>query len=777
MMRKLFRWITVSIGLLLLLLLGVAGYAWWQRDALLQALLGVVNEQLERPIVVGSTHLSLSAFPAVSVQLNNVLAIDAQGDTLLNVKEVLASSSLRYWLKGNYTIDRLHILNGRIHLTQSASGQWNFEEWWKTDSLSDQNSLIALNRIATSQIHLQLESQVEDFAMHSFWEKLLWKAPSVQSEWSTKAAMRWAEVQWQSQKVRLPQSDWDYVHQPQAQKLEARGTDWQVMLEQVNGQPVHLQAWSNNLKTWANTLQLPYQDQWEGVEGSWTFSGELQAEGKTGFISASSTDFQWELDKQPTVKGEVELSYQWTPKTSTISTKKLRLQLEQSQLEINGQWDVQRDRAEIAAEGKGNLQDWASRIPESLGTNWKGLATINMQYAGSLRQADWWQKAQWGMAIENGGFQRAEDLIYTNGKGQLQWKNETLEVQNLLGELNGQEVFVNGRVVGLLGSAIPRVYLKLRSSELKLSSQVKNDPTSIPIALPEVMAELLIETDELTINKLQIQQLRAIVDLSPEGIEVHQLMGQTLNGSVKGLGQIKPQGTGYLVEAQIELQELQINQLFQAFDNFGQEVMTSKQLSGTISSTLNILLPLNSKWEAQLEGLELQARSELQQAALRNFKPLALLAEEVQLEEIEVLKIASHQQDWEIKEKCIFIQPATWRSNAIELQAQGLHYFNNQIDYRFNLPIEKVVGKKRQKMEEELSDYIMEVQERKQPRIYLRVTGSMSQPVVEVDRDGIRTGLEKEWKAQKPFEKNTDDLSDRKKPSLQFEWEEGRDSL
>jgi hypothetical protein len=123
------------------------------------------------------------------------------------------------------------------------------------------------------------------------------------------------------------------------------------------------------------------------------------------------------------------------------------------------------------------------------------------------------------------------------------------------------------------------------------------------------------------------------------------------------------------------------------------------------------------------------------------------------------------------------IKPARWKSNAIELQAEGLHYFNNQIDYRFNLPIEKVVGKKKTKMDDELGDYIIEVQERKQPRIYLRVTGSMDRPVVEVDRDGIRAGLQQEWKDQKPFEEEIEELSDRKKPVFQFEWEEEQDSL
>ena len=777
MVRKLFRWITVLLGILLLLLAGLAGYAWWQRDALLQALLEVVNEKLERPIKVGATHLSLSAFPSVSVQLRNVLAIDAQGDTLLNVEEVLASSSLHYWLKGNYTIDGLSIHNGSIHLTQSAAEQWNFEEWWKTDSLSNEGSAIALDRIEASHIRIRLETKTKALKMQSEWEKIVWKSPAAANSWNTSAELLGAQVQWQKQQVQLPKSDWYYVHQAQAQALEVTGSDWQVMLSQSTAEPIHLNARSSNLKAWVSNLHLPNKEQWEGVEGTWTFTGEVQADGNSGAITAKATDFSWKSQNQPQVAGEVELAYHWTPKISEIEASKLRLQVDNTQLQVSGRWDLLQDHAEIIAEGKGNLEDWADRIPETLGTDWKGSATINMQFEGPMDPSNWWQKAQWSLSVEDGGFRRSDQLRYTNGKGQLQWKNEILEVQNLLGELNGQEVFVNGRVVGLFKSEIPAVYLKLRSSELKLSSQNRQSRESIPIALPEVHAELLIETDELSIDKLEIHQLRAVVDLSPDGIEVHQLIGQTCNGSINGQGRIRPNASGYLMEAQIQVQALAINQLFQAFDNFGQDVMTSKQLSGSLSSTLDLQLPLNAQWEAQLGGLQLQAHSELEQAALRNFKPLALLAEEVQLDEIEVLKIDRHQQDWEIKEQCVVIKPARWKSNAIELQAEGLHYFNNQIDYRFNLPIEKVVGKKKTKMDDELGDYIIEVQERKQPRIYLRVTGSMNRPVVEVDRDGIRAGLQQEWKDQKPFEEEIEELSDRKKPVFQFEWEEEQDSL
>ena len=109
----------------------------------------------------------------------------------------------------------------------------------------------------------------------------------------------------------------------------------------------------------------------------------------------------------------------------------------------------------------------------------------------------------------------------------------------------------------------------------------------------------------------------------------------------------------------------------------------------------------------------------------------------------------------------------------------GTHGFDNRIEYRFKLPAHRVINKKRRKMDEDLSEFLVEVQERKVPSIYLKVTGELGDPQVSLDREALRSGIQKEWKEQKPWQREKGDPSSDAPSSggLKFEWSEGRDSI
>ena len=61
----------------------------------------------------------------------------------------------------------------------------------------------------------------------------------------------------------------------------------------------------------------------------------------------------------------------------------------------------------------------------------------------------------------------------------------------------------------------------------------------------------------------------------------------------------------------------------------------------------------------------------------------------------------------------------------------------------------------------------------------LKVTGELGDPQVSLDREALRSGIQKEWKEQKPWQREKGDPSSDAPSSggLKFEWSEGRDSI
>ena len=85
----------------ILLFASLSAYAWWQRDQLLDALVERINTELERPVEVQKIGLSLRQFPSVSLLMEEVVALDSQGDSLLSARSVWIATSLKNWIRGD----------------------------------------------------------------------------------------------------------------------------------------------------------------------------------------------------------------------------------------------------------------------------------------------------------------------------------------------------------------------------------------------------------------------------------------------------------------------------------------------------------------------------------------------------------------------------------------------------------------------------------------------------------------------------------------------------
>jgi len=88
------------------------------------------------------------------------------------------------------------------------------------------------------------------------------------------------------------------------------------------------------------------------------------------------------------------------------------------------------------------------------------------------------------------------------------------------------------------------------------------------------------------------------------------------------------------------------------------------------------------------------------------------------------------------------------------------------------MPIEALI-RKGKKSKGEFDDWIVEVQERQQPGIYVQLIGDMKDPKIQWDKNATQEGLRQEWKENaNPFRRDTTTTPKNPTGGIQFEWEE-----
>lgn len=775
--RKLLRW----FGFLFLGLLVLAGstmsYAWWQREALLNALVAELNEHLQQPVEVDKLGLSFRAFPSISLRMSGVRAIDSNGDTLISARDILASSSMRLWLKGNYTIDKLHLNSARVFLSERQNGQWNFEEFVRMESADSSQSSVQWRSITWSDVRLKWRSDKSQQSASTFINHGYWESETSLEKWLLKSELKESGYKAGKDEYRLPPMDLAIRSNANSLSISGIGDDWKADIEKEADDSYALIAEIGNLLDWMERTGQKIDPRLNDLKSSWNIQGRWKED--IGSFRIHSNKLTWSNEEGKELQAELAFNYNWDSQSSKAVIDTFHIHSDASELQILGSWNIKSDISKLTAKGRIDLEEWSQWIPEVLGTKWKGKLELDASYSGSLKKADWEKNSRLLLRFDKLAFERGEDIRLKNTKGNLEWNRTRLKIDDLLTSANGQELFINGWIDGLGNeNSIPTAQLQIRTQSLRLHTNSKDSENSIPLQLPKLNAELLLEADELQIDRLQLNQLRASLDASPDKILVHRLFAQSLDGQIELSGELLAEEEGFKLQTQGKVTELKLDQLFAAFSNFGQSVITEQQLSGRLSSEIDLSLQLDKDLNPITNSIALNANSLLEKAKLRDFSPLELVAEKVQLDELEELSIDKHEQRWRIKNKRIYFEKSEWKSSAIDVDIEGVHDFDNKIDYRFSLPIQRVVSKKSRKwMDEELDEYVVEVQTRKQPLIHLRVTGSMEEPSIQLDEDAFKTGLKKEWEDQNIFKKdNKTDNTDKEKPALQFEWNEPRDS-
>ncbi len=315
---------------------------------------------------------------------------------------------------------------------------------------------------------------------------------------------------------------------------------------------------------------------------------------------------------------------------------------------------------------------------------------------------------------------RAEEWSIPSGRINLD--ADRLIFEELQMEGAGSAVLVNGQLRNGLanlfasggGTPLPRLegqvnapvfdlsrllqVLAQREENIALAAQWEdvNAVRKRSMKLPRLAGELEASVGEFRYGDVRFNELRSKWRFTPGYWRTENIKGQAMSGVLQlqvSLRQTPEQGL--LLDAQGQLHQIQIEECFRQFRDFGQSELTHRHLQGRLSGTLHhVQLEWDRRGQFLQNELLLHSDVEVRDGALLNYAPVEALSRFINIEELKHIRFSTLNNSIRIINKKINIPLMDIESSALNLSLTGTHDFSGYVDYQVKVSLFEILGKK-----------------------------------------------------------------------------------
>ena len=804
------------LGIGLVLLIAAASLLYFNQDKIISLVVSQLNERLLAPVQVDEVEISWQKFPRAAVKMNSVFSAGlpaTQSDTLLYAEEVFLAFNLWAVFTGDISVEEVSLEHGTLSLITNAQGLSNYDILNTQEAEAEESSGFRLEAFYLKDIRVTYKNQQQQLALQGHCPQLNAKGQfnkEVQIGAQLDAVLHHYQQQGQS-----------YVQQPVqlAGRMDLQNSQNNLLL---NGENVTInqnlvlnfsyvnQAQKHHLflesqETYLeDLLPLAQEQAWLNLQ-TLSAAGPLKAQASLDLLpnepllkvtfSGDDTQLNWsEHGRLETLDFSGQYQYQGGADQLEITELTSRT----SDQSIRGSALIKNlERPQVTANLEANmpLEQWTRALGLDTLENVAGQLQAQLQLAG--------QFAKFGAITQRELAQSSLKGQLKIGEGAFNLKGSSQQVNNLQGELSleDKKLLVNGLYLtshesdlylkGTLTNTLNYLFFNdeklavnvlVKSQEVVLDTFLQNQEGSNPgtysLAFTQNLnVSLQLEIDRFAFAEFKAQQIKGLLEIQEGKITGNQLSMKAQEGSYQGEFSLSPIAQkGYFLEAQLKAQRINMRALFAGFQNFSQQTLTANNLVGTawINTRLNARLDST----LQIDPYSLVAQNELRiiDGHLKNYEPMKALSRFAEIEELEDVAFSELSNVISINNGLITIPSMDIKSNVLDLQLQGTHSFENEIDYLVKLRLSDVLFKDRKsKTNPEFEDHLSIAQRDDDHRIPVSITGTTDAPQIKVTGKDIGQSLGEDLKKQGQELKEIFKKEPKKKEKtgIIYEWDGG----
>jgi hypothetical protein len=239
---------------------------------------------------------------------------------------------------------------------------------------------------------------------------------------------------------------------------------------------------------------------------------------------------------------------------------------------------------------------------------------------------------------------------------------------------------------------------------------------------------------------------------------------ETMKGSMILKGRLSMQGEPNL-SAIVACNNFDTKSFFEQCNNFGQDVLTTENVSGRMDTKLAIDARWDKNWTFKDKDLYVLAYLNVRDGYMQNMKMLEEFSTYVKIEDLRNIKFTNLENWFEISDKTLRIPVMTIRNNALNMTISGKHSFDDAINYNFKINAANVVVNRFKKFNPKLEPQ-QDVERNGFFDLYFNMAGTLDQYKIQMSKKIVKADFEESAQLKREIQAKLDAVHNGKELQL-----------
>jgi hypothetical protein len=220
-------------------------------------------------------------------------------------------------------------------------------------------------------------------------------------------------------------------------------------------------------------------------------------------------------------------------------------------------------------------------------------------------------------------------------------------------------------------------------SDLIVDNSNSSDSTSIN-------AKLEVNFKSFEYQRLLLKRFKATGVYIDNAIKIDYFTADCFDGNISG--KLVQKQNSY--SSNIWVNNINIQTLFRHYNNWGQKLITSENISGQFKGLITLSFKTNPNNEIDRNSLQLKSDIQIVNGELKGVNQLEKLSKWIKPEELKVIKFDTLKNQISIRNKKIIFPFMDVKSNALSLSLYGVHTFTNNYEYNLKINFSNILKRK-----------------------------------------------------------------------------------
>ncbi len=359
-----------------------------------------------------------------------------------------------------------------------------------------------------------------------------------------------------------------------------------------------------------------------------------------------------------------------------------------------------------------------SELNDLLGTNTiefsSGNCKADVSYHGIVMKSDTASASIFG----NINLEKASliyiprNLLFTNCSGSLIFDDKDFFVKALKAHIGNSDLLMNGSVKNLTSLidkspeklvlnwniTSPKIvlsdftsFLNKRSitvSKKKSSKKLLKLANQVDKILNDCSVELQVNADRLIYKKFNADKVAANLQLTDKMLTLKNVLVQHAGGTLVLNGSLTEGANQNLIQINSNMNNVDVTKVFTAFDNFGQDGITDKNLKGLLSAKIALSGIISSKAEIDQNSLKGVIDLHIKDGELINFEPVKKISQTAfKNRDFSDIRFADLTDKLEINGSEIKVNRMEIQSTVLTMFVEGIYDVKKGTDMSVQIPL------------------------------------------------------------------------------------------